>query len=87
MCVRAPSGCITYRNITTGLIIPNTYKVVVSVYQMSHITKCKQTEIHRELPGLQARTVNSFHRENQSKFCRNIHNSVIVVSIILQAYN
>ena len=80
MCVRAASGCIRYRNITTGVIIPNCYKAVVSVYQMSHITKCKQTKIHRELPGLQARTVNSFHRETRENFV-----AIFIIALLLLA--
>jgi len=51
--------------ITTGLIIPNNNNSVVSIYQLSHIRKCSQTEIHNELPGLQAHIVNSFRRETR----------------------
>ena len=54
MCVNAAKCCISYRNITTAVIIPNTYNAFVSIYQMSQIRKCIQTEIHKELPGLQA---------------------------------
>jgi len=38
----------------------NTYEVVVSMYQMSHILQCNQAEIHRELLVLETRTVYCF---------------------------
>jgi hypothetical protein len=45
---------------------------------MSHILECNQTEIHRESPGLEAGTVNCFHRET-SVLCAAIYIIAVLV--------